>query len=249
MSALAGMGRSFNRMYENRNHDLYSNGEKVLLQKLSNLNPEIIFDVGANVGDYSIVANEICPQAKIFAFEPVPETFAQLKIIAQERENIHPKHFGLYEESGRQEMKIYPGSEHASLFRIQGDAYKEVDHVFVETKTGDQFMREEGIDRIDLLKLDVEGAEMGVLKGMKPSFAERKIRLVQFEYGYINIATKNLLADYYAFFEPFGYMVGKLYPKSVEFRPYLYKHEDFIGPNHIAVHRDDTELIELLQKS
>jgi hypothetical protein len=71
--------------------------------------------------------------------------------------------------------------------------------------------------------------------------------MVQFEYGYINIATRILLIDYYEFFTKHGYIVGKLYPNKVEFRDYAFKHEDFIGPNFIAVRKTDIELIELLR--
>jgi hypothetical protein len=87
---------------------------------------------------------------------------------------------------------------------------------------------------------------MDALIGFKNAFKERKIRAVQFEYGYINITSKILLCDYYDFFKSYGYIVGKIYPKSVEFRDYAFKHEDFIGPNFLAIHREDLELIKLV---
>lgn len=70
--------------------------------------------------------------------------------------------------------------------------------------------------------------------------------MIQFEYGYINITTKKLLIDFYNYFESKGYMVGKIFPKYVEFRKYEFKHEDFLGPNFIAVKKTETELIKLL---
>ena len=57
--ALAGLGRSFNRFYENRNHDMHSNGELQLLKTISTTNPKIIFDCGANRGNYGINAMKI----------------------------------------------------------------------------------------------------------------------------------------------------------------------------------------------
>ena len=66
---LAGFGRSLNRFYENRNHDVYSNGELTILKKISKLNPLIIMDGGANTGDYSLSINQFIPDCTIYSFE------------------------------------------------------------------------------------------------------------------------------------------------------------------------------------
>ena len=93
--ALAGFGRSLNRLYENRNHDIHSNGEITVLKKMARLNPSVIIDGGANVGDYSIVANQIIPSCKIYSFEPVEATFQQLKENIKDIQNIIPVKKGL----------------------------------------------------------------------------------------------------------------------------------------------------------
>ncbi|NJN43191.1 MAG: FkbM family methyltransferase [Flammeovirgaceae bacterium] len=247
MKPLAGLGRSLNRLYENRNHDAYSNGEARVLQKLLLSNPKIILDVGANVGQYAEMAHSICAQAKIYSFEPVKATFEILSKKMSGNEQVMCIKKGLYKESRKVKINIYPGSEHSSFHDIKGVSYEVVQQEEIETTTGDQFMKEMDIEKVDLLKLDVEGAEMDALLGFSVALASQKIRLVQFEYGYINITSKVLLADYYDFFEKYGYRIGKIYPKSVEFKKYEHKHEDFIGPNFLAVHKDDTELIRLLQ--
>ena len=116
----------------------------------------------------------------------------------------------------------------------------------IEVITGDRFMAENNIEHVDFIKMDLEGSEMDALVGLEKSLSEKRVRLIQFEYGYINITTKNLLADYYDFFAKHGYLVGKVYPKRVEFRKYEFKHEDFIGPNFVAAHQADAPLIKLL---
>ena len=108
--------------------------------------------------------------------------------------------------------------------------------------------RNHKINHIDLLKIDVEGGEMDVLLGFKSYLKNKQISLIQFEYGYINITTKVLLSDYYEFFEGLGYAIGKIYPKYVDFRAYSFKHEDFIGPNFMAVDKEKHDLIDLLKK-
>jgi hypothetical protein len=84
--------------------------------------------------------------------------------------------------------------------------------------------------------------------GFEEHIKAKKIKMVQFEYGYINITTRKLLIDFYDFFEKHGYTLGKIYPKTVEFKDYHYKLEDFLGPNIIAVSNNETELINLLKK-
>ena len=107
-------------------------------------------------------------------------------------------------------------------------------------------MRNQNIASVDFLKLDVEGAEYDALLGFENAIKQGTIKAVQFEYGYINISTKKLLIDYYTFFEANGYVLGKVFPKMVEFRKYHFKYEDFIGPNFIAVKKTETELIKML---
>ncbi len=60
---------------------------------------------------------------------------------------------------------------------------------------GDEFLAREGIGRVDFLKLDVEGAEHLVLQGLNEYLQKGRIRLVQFEYGLVNILTHFLLRD------------------------------------------------------
>ncbi len=242
LKTLAGFGRSLNRLYENRNYDVHSNGEEVVLKKLSSFNPAIIIDGGANIGDYSLLAGSHCPSAKIFSFEPVVSTFKLLKHKTANNKNIIAVNTGLYNTNKKQEIKIYDSHTHSSLYEIKGIDYSVQKTEVIELVSGDSFMHENKIEKIDFLKLDIEGAELHALQGFEKALAENKIRMVQFEYGYINITTKNLLIDYYDFFKKHNYLIGKIYPGKVEFRNYKFKHEDFIGPNFIALHASDSEL-------
>ncbi len=244
----AGLGRSINRFYENRNHHAETNCELRVLQKISVLNPKTIFDVGANVGDYAEMARRTCAEAKIYSLEPVQSTFEILERSLKERkiENVHAIKKRLFKENKTIKINIYPGHEHASIHDLEGVSYSSVGQNAIEVVKGDSLMEESQLNSIDLLKLDIEGAEMDALIGFEKAFREKKIRAIQFEYGYINITSKILLCDYYDFFKAFGYKIGKIYPKSVEFREYAFKHEDFIGPNFIAIHESDHELKGLL---
>jgi FkbM family methyltransferase len=247
--ALAGFGRSLNRLYENRNHDIYSNGEITVLKKIARTNPGIIIDAGANVGDYSILANQIMPACKIYAFEPVEATFQYLLSNIKDLKNVVPIKKGLFKENCELAINLFASNEHSSIYDIEGLPIGSDSQQKIELVRGDDFIKDNQIDSIDFLKLDVEGAEYDALLGFENAIKHGAIKAVQFEYGYINISTKKLLVDYYTFFEANGYIVGKIFPKLVEFRKYHFKYEDFIGPNFIAVKKTETELIKMLSNS
>lgn len=247
--ALAGFGRSLNRLYENRNHDIYSNGEITVLKKIARTNPGIIIDAGANVGDYSILANQIMPACKIYAFEPVEATFQYLLSNIKDLKNVVPIKKGLFKENCELAINLFASNEHSSIYDIEGLPIGSDSQQKIELVRGDDFIKDNQIDSIDFLKLDVEGAEYDALLGFENAIKHGAIKAVQFEYGYINISTKKLLVDYYNFFEANGYIVGKIFPKLVEFRKYHFKYEDFIGPNFIAVKKTETELINILSNS
>lgn len=247
--ALAGFGRSVNRLYENRNHDIYSNGELTVLKKLAKFNPLVMIDGGANKGEYSLLINQLCKNTRIYSFEPVNNTFAELCQNVKGKEQIIPIKKGLYKASGSQKINIYKDSAHSSLFDIEKLPYDPIGQQTIELLSGDDFLLERGIDTVDFLKIDIEGAEYDALLGFEQSIQAGKIKAIQFEYGYINITTKKLLLDFYNFFEQNGYTVGKIFPKTVEFRKYEFKHEDFIGPNFIAVKKSETDLISTLKKN
>src|SRR5688572_3652995 len=244
--AISSAGRSINRLYENRNHDTQSNGEEWLINRIAKINPKCIFDVGANIGKYAQLAKKHNPAAHVVCFEPVKSTFEKLKSLTDKLSNVTLVNSGLFDENKKLTINIYPSHTHASVFDLKAIPYENVGKEEIDLIVGDDYMKKNNIESVDLLKLDVEGAELNAIRGFKNALSNKKIRIIQFEYGYINITTKNLLVDYYEYFGQFGYTVGKLYPKKVEFRDYEFKYEDFIGPNMIAIRKDDNELKQLL---
>jgi FkbM family methyltransferase len=243
---LAGFGRALNRLYENRNHDFHSNGELTVLKRLAAFHPKILIDGGANIGGYSVEAARSLPGCSIHAFEPVPATYDLLQQRIQHLPQVRTWPVGLFSTPCAQEVNTFASHAHASLFDIQGLPYAPEGRQTIRLMRGDDFLDAEGIAAVDFLKLDLEGAEYEALLGFGKSLAEGRIKMVQFEYGYINISTKRLLIDYYQFFEAHGYVVGKIFPKVVEFRPYEFKYEDFLGPNYLAVKKTETALIASL---
>ncbi|MEN8118939.1 MAG: FkbM family methyltransferase [Bacteroidota bacterium] len=245
--AIAGFGRSANRFYENRNHDIQTNGELTILKKLSTLKPTLVIDGGANIGKYSAVLNEHFNNCKIYAFEPVKDTFDQLQKNIEGIDNIITINKGLYHSNCEKKINLFDSHTHSSIYDIEELSDPMKGETNISLINGDDFMKENNIDQIDFLKLDLEGAEYDAIIGFEEAISKGKIKAIQFEYGYINIITKKLLIDFYHFFNKHGYILGKIFPKEVEFRDYELKYEDFIGPNFVAVKETETELIELLK--
>jgi FkbM family methyltransferase len=246
--SLAGFGRSLNRYYENRNHRPDSNGEVTLLKKIVQFNPGIIIDGGANVGNYTNLINKYCPSSKVYCFEPVKETYNKLVSNVSGNINNIIVNKGFYKESCSKNINIFSSNEHASIYDISVITQSPISSIEVKLIKGDDFILQNNIEEVFFLKLDLEGAEYDALQGFENSLKNNIIKLIQFEYGYININTKKLLVDYYNFFQKYGYIVGKVFPKGVEFREYNYKYEDFIGPNFVAVQKDEIELIKILKE-
>jgi len=239
--------KSLNQKYENRNYDFHTNGEEVLLRKLSKYDFNILFDVGGNIGDYSKLLRDNFPGAEIHIFEIVKENISLIKNNLQGDVNTVINEFGLSDKttsvaikyygkgSGVNSMHDYPHKGETKW--IEGDAVK-----------GDEYITNNNIDHIDLLKIDVEGSEHLVLAGLSDTLKQKKIRVIQFEYGYINIITKYLLHDFYKLFKEAGYIVGKVYPQRVEFKEYTLKDENFFGPNYVAVKSTDEDMIRILSE-
>lgn len=151
----------------------YESFEMALISRLAR-GAETIFDIGANIGWYSLHLAQQEPQARIYAFEPVPTT--HLRLLANLGRNaagnrVTPVKDGLSDAPGEFDMFVpaTSGSPAASLNELHpGEGSRRVSCRFT---TLDDFVESNGIDRIDFLKCDVEGAELSVLKGGAKSLA------------------------------------------------------------------------------
>ena len=244
------------RAYENRNFDLQTNGEEWYLRELGKATEvKCVFDIGANVGDWLLLCRQYSPQAIIHAFEIAPPTFGKLQKNAGQLANIILNPVGVSDRNDEIEV-FYSETEDGLTTAFKehlNDEYRMAGQESIQPRTirakvirGDDYAKKHGIQMIDVLKIDVEGMEESVLRGFEEMFLQRRIRLVQFEYNTTNIISKFLLRDAHQFFTRFGYRLGKLYPNYVDFRNYHYRHEDFGGPNMIAVRKDDHALLKLL---
>lgn len=239
--------RSLVRRHENRNCDFHTNGEEVLMKRLSAFNFTTVFDVGGNVGDYTVLLRKYFPESTIHTFEIIDDNIAtiQKKVIGDNKVIVNS--FGLSNENGSLNIKYY--GKGSGLNSLHDYPHKgESEWKKCEVRKGMDYINEKGIKNIDFLKIDTEGSENLVLEGFIDILKSGNVKVVQFEYGYINIISKFLLHDFYQFFNELGYSIGKVYPKRVEFKEYSLKDENFFGPNYVAVKNTETDIIAALSR-
>jgi len=173
----------------------------------------ILFDVGANRGDFSMALTKQFPRGQIFAFEPIATTFELLKLSTRNSPQIHAFNYALGQRTGTARMSNTPLSAcnrvlDPSAAHLHGEAG------LIEMRTLDDFVREAKLESIDLLKTDCEGYDFNVLQGCENLLKDRAIRLVYCEvdmHGLGNHGDFFKINDYLRFY---GYAFYALYDYS-----------------------------------
>ena len=160
----------------------------------------VVFDVGANEGQWIKEMLAICPAAQIHAFEPQKKLAAQ---IACNFPNVKVNNVALGEISGTLELFDYvnhPGSQHASLLDgvIDGMHSGDSKSQMVSIDTLDNYCKQNQIKCIDFLKIDVEGFELKVLLGAQKLLRNRQVDVIQFEFTHINLVSKTFMRDFFS---------------------------------------------------
>lgn len=159
----------------------YGNFEETELDLVeSNLREgSVFFDVGANVGLYSITIAKKFENINIYAFEPIPNTIHEFKENIDKNDVPFGKIFLIESAVSDQNGYVNITTDfHCSNYLTQSDSV--VNHMRVESVTIDSFVQKNDISKIDFIKIDIEGHEYQVLKGALESIKKfRPIILVE----------------------------------------------------------------------
>lgn len=152
----------------------------------------VIFDVGANLGWYTLNMAKTIKNSKIYSFEPIQETFEKLKtnLLLNNISDKNIYNFGFYSEN--KVLEFFYDIFASGASSIQD--LRELDTTKIvkcNVKKLDDFVIENGINNLDFIKCDVEGAELFVYKGglesikkFKPVIFSEMLRKWSAKFGY-----------------------------------------------------------------
>lgn len=146
-----------------------------ILNRIHSLIPELgtVVDVGANQGQFAVAVSRFYPRARIYSFEPVPDTFQKLKAFTAHMSQIEVFNFGLGSDTGNIDFYQNEHSHASSALRISDIQVKELPEtahthtITVPIKRLDEVAKSFHFEKQNptLLKLDVQGFEKEVLNG------------------------------------------------------------------------------------
>jgi FkbM family methyltransferase len=211
----------------NNNHDHHANGEIMVLREILP-EAEIVFDIGANVGHWAKAALSINPNLKIHCFEPSLATFRKLSE-QQFPDQVSLNRLACGAYTGNTQMYInWEASQTNSI--VRRSFYHEPKIENISQITIDDYCRQHRINKIDYIKIDVEGYELEVLKGMKELLTQKIAVTIQFEYGRTYLDAKIFLKDIWDFINTtnLDYLFFKITPnKIIQYREFDNSLENF----------------------
>lgn len=142
--------------------------EESLWDKLVSLldKTDVCFDIGGNIGYFSLYMSTKLPNTEFYTFEPIEKTYGYLEknLELNNTSKIKAFNFGLSSEEQELEMFYNPHlSGNSSLKDLSGETY--IQKIICKFSTLDNFVEQNDIKNIDFIKCDVEGAEKFVFEG------------------------------------------------------------------------------------
>jgi FkbM family methyltransferase len=194
----------------------------------------VIVDVGVFIGEWTDNARTECPGKKMYLVEPNPRNFEILKSKFEESSDfkllnygagLRPGEFTYYDLSGEPNVRGMSGF-------VKREIYSEFNHdeKIIKVEKLDNLISED--DYIDFIKIDVEGYELNVLKGMEKILSDKRVLFIQYEYGGTYTDAGITMNDVIEFLKQYGYSVFN--HNGSRFEKILNYNDDFCYNNLIA---------------
>lgn len=192
----------------------------------------VVFDVGANTGEWTAQMEKSSPNARIFMFEPSPHCQKLLSDLLLPNATLIPCAIG--ESNGESFLNFSSGTDGSASLHKREDSYfqgKEYAQEKVSVKTIDSVIQEQEIDFVDFMKMDIEGHELFALKGAEMALKSRKIGALSFEFGSGNINSRTFYRDFWTLLTEAGFEIYRVLPcgKLVRIEAYYEDLEYFRG--------------------
>lgn len=228
-------------------NNIHTNGELMIqnnvLKGCSSEERIVIFDVGANVGEWTsfVLAQAaklgVKDRLRIYAFEPVPHLYDLLINRFSKEAVVVPINQALSSQKGIKKMFVVGGrAGTSSLHPVPID--QQTDEIEITATTIDDFCLIHKIDKIHLLKVDTEGHDMEVLLGAETVLSNGAILVCQFEYNHRWIFSRHYLKDVFDFIEGMPYIFGKVTPYGIEvFESWYPELDRFFESNYVLINK------------
>lgn len=167
---------SYGKFYcRKKDEDLHIVGEHFEYETLSifkNLakNAKVIIDVGAHIGKYTILASKLC-KGRVISIEASKENFFILRnnIKLNKCKNVLALNAAATKSNRR--LKLYKrGTSGSYTLKLKTSNYESVDGIALSS-----LLKKLGIKKVDLIKIDVEGAELDVIEGLKQYLSSHRV--------------------------------------------------------------------------
>ncbi|HEY1939137.1 MAG TPA: amino acid adenylation domain-containing protein [Candidatus Angelobacter sp.] len=230
-----------------------------------------VFDVGANIGMFTLFVADRCPKGRIFSFEPVGEVFEKLKSNAGGCRNIVAFNWGLSDKERETHFTFYP--RYSMMSGLADYANPEQDREVLRTTIGNKaaggdttavalleheatvvghylnptivecrlrrlsdIIGEQKVDRIDLLKIDVQRSEVDVLRGLVPQDWEKVQQVVLEVHDKRGWETEGRIAEISRMLEKQGFAVRAMQCEALEStdRWNVYAKRPGYAPGHLS---------------
>jgi FkbM family methyltransferase len=201
----------------------YKDAWRVQQRLMAGKTRPVIFDVGACDGGTVKSYKELFPDAIVHGFEPQPIPFGKMSSVAQSFKDVYANNLALSDRKGTTEFFITAGYASSSLLPgavsntfVDSHTLPQ-EKITVQLDTLDDFTAEHGIDRIDLLKMDVQGGELAALKGATRLLKENRIGIIYTEIWFMGAyKDQPYYEDIALFVREYGFRVLGLYDIHID---------------------------------
>jgi FkbM family methyltransferase len=154
-----------------------------------NIAPKVAFDVGANQGDYAAQCLALFPAARVFCFEPTPAVLEGLKTRYHDEPRVTIVEGAVMDADAPITLNVRTDHVWNSVLDNgeAGIAPGAMNQVQVKGLRLDSFATQNAIDHVELLKLDIQGAELKALAGAEALLRDGNISVVQMEMNFQNL--------------------------------------------------------------
>lgn len=178
----------------------------------------VIFDVGANHGLIIEKFLKDFPQATIYAFEPVPHLCSELKAKYMNNKLLQISDHAISDYEGVSDFFVNKGVDTSSILSprktgLNSDESVQISQKITVTTTSiDKFCESQSIEKIDILKMDIQGNELKALLGAKNLLKSHRISIIYLETYFIQqYNSQPLFSEIFSFLNSYDYALQDLY--------------------------------------